>query len=325
MSSHLNLKNQHRQMLRLKHQEGVAMVMALFIVALVVALSYLMMSRLERDTRRTGLILYHTEAEFYAAGSVAWAMDQLYNNWIRQKTNQRIDVMPMTSSVNEVNGYHIVSTIDDMQARFNLNNLSNVSNGEAQASFILLLQAVSTKLTAAQAKALAEAVTDWVTPSQAPNPQSEYYATRSTPYRAAHRLLLSVSELRLVKGMNAELFQALQPFVVALPQPTPINVETAEAPVLMSLSADIPLDVAKAIIMLRQETPFVSPQTFYHLDIMKNHHVTSSNVTTCSSYFLVQTKVNNKMQHLVLYTLLERSIVNSRAVIQIVWQSKGMW
>jgi type II secretory pathway component PulK len=49
-----------------KEQQGVVIVIALFIVALVATMAYAMMVRIERDTRRTSLILRNTQAEFYA-------------------------------------------------------------------------------------------------------------------------------------------------------------------------------------------------------------------------------------------------------------------
>ncbi|MBV9575373.1 MAG: general secretion pathway protein GspK, partial [Gammaproteobacteria bacterium] len=100
-------------------------VIALFIVALAATMAYVMMSRLERDTRRTSLLLHYTQANFYAQGSIVWAMDQLRNNWERQKTNKLVDEIPIKSPENVMNGYKISSTIYDMQSRFNLNNLNN--------------------------------------------------------------------------------------------------------------------------------------------------------------------------------------------------------
>ena len=111
----------------LKRQQGVVIVVALFIVALVATMAYMMMSRFSRDTLRTSLILRNTQAEFYARGSIVWAIDQLRTNWEKRKPNQIVDVMPVKSPVIDVNGYKISSTIYDMQARFNLNNLNNAN------------------------------------------------------------------------------------------------------------------------------------------------------------------------------------------------------
>ena len=66
-------------------------VVALFLVALVAAMSYTMMARLARDTRRSELIMHDVQAELYAEGSVLWAKDSLRENWIRQKKDKRVD------------------------------------------------------------------------------------------------------------------------------------------------------------------------------------------------------------------------------------------
>lgn len=58
-------------------QQGVAIIMALFIMALVATMAYAMMARLDRDIGRTDLMLKEMQAVYYAQASVAWAMDQL--------------------------------------------------------------------------------------------------------------------------------------------------------------------------------------------------------------------------------------------------------
>src|SRR5579885_1274107 len=216
-----------------RRQQGVVIVLALFIVALVATLAYVMMSRLERDTRRTSLLLRDTQAEFYAQGSIAWAMEQLRANLANQKPNLPVDVIPLKSPVDEVNGYKISSTIYDMQARFNLNNLGNP---ESQADFKRLLQLVDPKINEQQAQQIVLAATDWITPGQQQNEYNKYYMDRPLPYRAAHRPMASASELQLVKGMTPQLFSLLQPYVTALPVTTQVNLRTATPQVMAALA-----------------------------------------------------------------------------------------
>src|SRR3990167_1767650 len=94
-----------------KKQQGVVIVVALFIVALVATMAYIMMSRLARDTRQTTLILRNVQAENYAQGSIAWARDHLKNDFERQKPKQMIDPVPIQSPIKEVDGYKISSKI----------------------------------------------------------------------------------------------------------------------------------------------------------------------------------------------------------------------
>ncbi len=306
----------------IKKQQGVAIIAALFIVALVAAMAYTMMARLERDTRRTQLILRDTQAEFYAQGSIAWAMDQLYNNWLKQKPTRLIDVTPIKAKDNEINGYHLASTIYDMQARYNLNNLVQP---EAQHNFTHLLRAVEPTLTEVKAEEITSAIADWISPSSNQSEYSKYYYALSPPYRAAHRAFISVSELHLVKGITAKLFTKLQAYVTALPEATAINVETAEAPVLATLSPTMTLAAANSIVEARKGSLFVSPDVFMSLPVVKNNQVKQANIVTVSTYFLIETIVTIEKQRLVLYTLVERMTANGKANLHIVWQSKGLW
>lgn len=317
-----SVHHRHLQCLSHKRQEGVVIVIALFIVALIATMAYFMMSRLERDTQRTRLILRNVQAELYAQGSIAWAQDQLRDDWEKQKPNQLIDVTPIQSPVDEEKGYKIKSTIYDMQARYNLNNLINATS---QDDFRRLLQALDPNLSEEKARDITRAVVDWISPNAQQNEFSHYYLTLPLAYRAAHRPMLSVSELRLVKGMTSALFAALEPYVTTLPEATVVNIQAALAPVFVTLSSHLSLETGKAIEQIRSQTSFVSTDYFVNLDIIKNHPIDQQKITVVSHYFLVETTVAIEKQQLVLYTLLERMIKDKKTIIQTLWQSKGIW
>jgi len=308
-------------MMSRKSQQGVVIIMALFIVALVAALSYVMMARLDRDTTRTRLLLRDTQAEFYAQGSLQWAINQLQDNVEKQKPDQLTDVLPIKSPVNEVNGYKISGVIDDMQSRFNLNNLSSP---DAQPEFVRLLQAVDPSLQTTKAQDIARAVTEWVTPVSQQNEFTKYYLEQQQPpYSPGHRLMASASELQLVKGMTPALYHLLQPYITALPVVTPVNVQDADAPVLVSLSAGMTMETADALVQARAQSPITSTQSFQALDLIKNHPVPTEKTITVSSYFLLETTVTVEKQKLVLYSLLERAVSSNKSAIKVLWQSKS--
>lgn len=309
---------------RNRKERGVVLVVALFVVALVAAIAVVMMERLERDTRRTTLLLNSIQAEFIAEGSIAWAIDQLRNDWERQKSNRVVDPIPIQSPVDHLNGYEISSTIYDMQARFNLNNLSNLQNQEG---FRCLLRILDPKLSEEKISGIIRGIMDWITPGSKQNDYYYYYLSLPTPYRAAHRQFWSIDELRLIKGMTPQLFNALKKYIVALPENTSINVQTASAPVLMMLAPTFTPAVAQAIIGIRQRTPFTQVKQFLNLNVIKNQPITEDKIVTVSNYFLVETRVVIEKQHVLLYTLLERkgSVAGGKSNVAILWQSKGTW
>lgn len=88
--------------------------------------------------------------------------------------------------------------------------------------------------------ALAQAIADWIDPDQDPlfpdGAEDSDYNVLNPPYLAANHPLSSVSELRLIKGVDQEVYDKLAPLVCVLPPGTPLNVNTAPAPVLAALS-----------------------------------------------------------------------------------------
>ena len=319
-------RNRQKVYRQSKHQQrGVVIVMALFLVALVATMAYVMMSRLTRDTERTQLILRHDEAEMYASGSVAWAQDELRNHWEKQKNNTLIDVMPLHASPQTINNYTVESAIFDVQNRFNLNN---VKDPESQAGFMRLLVTVLPKISGDQAKAIAENLTDWISPQSQRAELTKYYLELPESYRPGHRPMANKSELRLVKGVTPAIYLALEPYMIALPPGVQPNIQTADIPVLMSLDPMITVDVAKTIISQRAATPILNAQAFANLDLVKNRGLKLTNPNVVSQYFLLQTDVSIENEHTVIYTLLERSINSAnknKAMVNVLWQSKGIW
>ncbi|MDX7379662.1 type II secretion system protein GspK, partial [Enterobacter hormaechei] len=74
---------------------------------------------------------------------------------------------------------------------------------------------------------------------------SEYLA-RSVPFYAANQPLADISEMRVVQGMDAGLYQKLKPLVCALPMTRQqININT--------------LDVTQSVILEALFDPWLSP------------------------------------------------------------------
>ncbi|WP_116368647.1 type II secretion system minor pseudopilin GspK [Parahaliea mediterranea] len=181
--------------------------------------------------------------------------------------------------------------IEDLQGRFNLNNLMNnggvpqgqqadeVEAGTArrytpeQAQFIRLLQTFEEPaLSQQEAAAITDAVLDWMDSDSVPRPfgaEDDYYFAQEPAYRAANRRLASVSELRAVAHITPALYQALAPWVTVWPLEgdSKLNIHTAPARVLQSLNADDDLSPlgpaeAQAIVDLRRNEGFADVDAF---------------------------------------------------------------
>ncbi len=303
------------------NQKGTAIIVALFVTALVAIAAITLMEYLRIDIRRTQLISQDLQANQLAQGSVDWAIDQLTLNLKQKQTGKLIDKLPMRSDVKEFNGMKIYSTIYDAQSRFNINTLSNPA---MQEMFLRLVHIVSPKTTPAAIKALTNAILDWITPGIVNSPYDVFYTKLNPPYRSAHRLMTSISELRFVKGMTTDLYNALSPTVTALPEQTNVNINTANPSVIMSLSPSMSRETALTIRRLLATQPAISMENLANLSVVKNNSIQQNNITVSSTFFLVITHVFNKDQDTQIYTLLKRVVLkDSEPAVLIVWQSRG--
>ncbi len=130
----------------------------------------------------------------------------------------------------------------------------------AEASLELLLRALDVDT------AVIQAILDWIDPdsiTRYPNgAEDDYYLGLDPSYRAANRAFVDVRELRLVRGVTPALFERLAPLLSALPERTPLNVNTAPVEVLMSLGPAIDRATAEQIVHARNARPFLATHEF---------------------------------------------------------------
>lgn len=152
-------------------------------------------------------------------------------------------------------GSLIAVSIRDAQALFNLNNLvrNSAPSGADIAMFRKLLEAQGLD------PALSEAVLDWIDTNSDKQPggaEDIDYLAQQPPYRAANQPLTSIDELRLVRGFSAKIIDALRPHVTVLPEPTPINVNTAPAAVLVAMFPNLNATTLQPLLQQRETQSF---------------------------------------------------------------------
>jgi general secretion pathway protein K len=304
----------------LTKQRGAAIIIALFITSLVAIAATAMIERLRLDLRRTELLLNATQGNLLAEGSILWAIEKLNTDSQKKNPVRVMDLTSLKSALDQVDNSVITSTLYEAEGRFNLNNLNDPNYTD---DFVRLIQAAAPNVDIAIARTITQAIIHWITASPPTAALDTYYLKLNPPYRAPHRLMVSVSELRLVQGVTSALFLTLSPYITALPTATPININHTSAPVLRSLSPTLTQAAATAILARAKQTPFATVQDFLQFDVVKNNPIPANKITLASSYFLLKTSVKVAQQETLLYTLLQKVITNSRPSTVIVWQSKG--
>jgi general secretion pathway protein K len=227
-----------------RRQRGVALLVALLVVALATILIAALLDRGELAFARTRNALRSEQADAYALGLEIYAAQVLFKVQTEQRgpdTSQSPWAQPLPPQ--PVPGGLLTATMRDLNGCFNLNNLSAASTERARwlQVFTLLLKNLALDPN------LAAAVQAWLSQGQSGDVSPNYYLALAVPYRPRSDVFAHVSELRLVAGVSSEVYARLAPYVCALPPGTTINLNTASAPVLQSVDASISAAQAQAL------------------------------------------------------------------------------
>jgi general secretion pathway protein K len=305
----------------MKPQRGVALIVALLVVALAAVLIAGLLDRGELAQARTRNALREQQAQSYALGLEAYAAkvlmdDQAQGNGVDAADSPWAMPLPPTP----VPGGQISAVMTDLDGRFNLNNLDpdNPSAAVWFEKFQWLLGALKLD------PKLADNVKAWIDSSTSAGAVSDaYYLAQPIPYRAAHRGFSHVSELRLVQGVDGDVYTTLAPYVSALPVGTTINVNTASVPVLMTLATGLTPEMVQPIWQhghahFQNVTDATSAQPALHMIDCR-----PSCYSTQSSYFLARGQITLDDLPFEFESLIERRAGGSAGGVRVLQRSRG--
>ena len=248
-----------------RRQRGVAVLTAMLVVTVGTVLAVNLMWQAQLDQRRTAAALAADQGLMYAQGAEAWAADILRQDLVASPSFDALgEIWATEIPPLPVEGGAIAGRIEDLHGRFNLNNLVSLNGQEnelAVRQFERLLALLELD------SGLAGAVVDWLDPdtdARFPNggEDADYGAT-DPQYRTANVMITSPSELMAVTGFDAESYAVIAPYVTALPIGTRLNVNTAAAPLLASLSDELDLSTAASLVAQRGMAGFTDIETVF--------------------------------------------------------------
>lgn len=293
-------------------QRGSALICALFIVTLVAIAATAMSVRLQRDIYRTHLIV-NNDTLYLASQSVTfWAMDKLANpaqHFIKTKPHSaaRVALYP-TKLSNFYPGVKIRGSLHDMQAYFNLNN---VQDKNFHVCFIRLIKAKMKKKDKIKPITYLNTLISWISP----------YQLGHGVDKQSHQRLHSISELRLLKGYKASLYQALLPAITALPEVTPININTAPKSILKLLGNGLNDAQVETLLEVRKNAPIIDLKNSSLL--LTKLKIPSYQVTAESQYFLSIARVHSQDLELTTYTIIQRKREQDKIITRIIYTSQN--
>lgn len=289
-------------------QAGVALIMAIMIVALATVAAVAMAARQQLDVRRTANLLDGDQAYAYALAVEDWARIILARDARDGETDDLDEAWAQRLPPIGVPGGQIDGYVADLQGRFNLNNLVAADgqvSSEDLAYFQRLLRALGLD------DQLALAVVDWIDPdfdTRFPSgAEDDFYLSAEPSYRAANRPLQSISELRLIRGIDVEAWRRLAPFVAALPGRTPINVNTAAAPLLQAIVEGLGQQEGERLVEKRPADGYASVDLLLQDEAFAGKELNDGGLSVASQFFLVRSDVQVGTARAQVYSVVQRN------------------
>ena len=295
---------QHQQLPRNAHsQRGVAILTVLIIVALVMTLATVILARQSRTVRQTDNYQSLERAWQYAFALEQYVgmelqrnlktnkYDALTESWARLKLKDL-----KLEEGNSVTVGIFTGKLEDLQARFNINNIliqPQTPPNQQQKTYLNNLIH-----DAGLPDGFTSAMIDWIDDdeqlSDGESAESDYYLSSTLPFRAANMQFLDPSELRLLRlTMSADkkpvALNKLQQLVSTIPtnQIITVNANTANKQVLTALGLNS--QQIESIMDLRKTKPFETAQ-----DLANKASLTSEQkliLGVSSNYFRLQGEI----------------------------------
>jgi general secretion pathway protein K len=303
-------------MMRRRNQSGAAILIALMVVGMVALLASSILWRQELWIADLDMQRQRTAARLLARSGTDWARAILAEDARLSAIDHPGEPWASKVPPAPLDGGELGGFLEDQQGKWNLNNL--VRQGRVDPLQFELFQRLLEG--AGLPVELAFALRDWIDADgerdTSAGAEDEYYLTLPVPYRAGNAPLSHVDELRLVRGFSADVIERLRPLVSALPEFTPVNLNTAPRPVLAAVlrrATDADLDT---LVSRRDHLPFRDLADFRGT-LQKSAILFEEEIlTTASRYFLATITAKQRDSVIELSCMIRRQAGRT----EIVWQ-----
>lgn len=319
---------------------GMALILVLLMLAVLSVLATGFTLRLQQQIRYSESRQQAAQAYWYALSAEEQAMAELQAALADDPRANLSQSWAVGERVYPLSGGEIRIAIRDQQACFNLNALAGINtvSGANERPLIAqqllaLLSALNTAeqpIDSYQAEQVVDSLWEYVDSDSQLNSRygaedSEYLA-RAIPSLTPNSLLADESELRAVQGVDATLYQRLQPWICALPQARwQLNVNTLtveQAPLLQALLTPyLSAEQAQALLARRPSDGWRDVASFWGepelaaLDETVRSKV-AAQVVVSSGYFLLDGQVTFGRIVLRVHSLLQHDPASGQFYVQ---------
>jgi general secretion pathway protein K len=313
----------------LKRQRGVAVITALLLTTLAISIVASLFWQQQVQVRSMENQRLQLQTNWILRGALDWAMlvlrqdaidNQKYTSldqvWATPLADTRLDQYIERERVQGENFDATLSgKVTDAMSRYNLTNLA--TNGAPDPAQTAIFQRLLSSLQINPA--LAQQAAKFVAAGQVGtvsdnglgdgvhgNPSGQ---TGPQQARAASLKLLQVEDLLAIPGFTPAMVEKLRPFVIVLPEPAPVDINTAPAEVLAALVPNLPVSQANGLVERRKRAPWQDTAQFAteagNVDLGENV------ATVKSSWFLIDSRIKLDRASLNVEALVGRKANNS--------------
>ncbi len=230
-----------KQLPPMDKERGAVLLTTLLLMTILVAVTVSIVDNIRFSIRRAASVQQRAQLDWYVRGGEEFA-----ESWLQKATKKQNQISSFIR-LNEpiafpFDGGGIGIRVYDARNCFNLNTLAVEKNGNVmRREFETLLSVLDFERS--KAETIAASIQDWVDDDSIPasaGAESLAYANLQPAYQVPNRLLVDISELREIQGIDEETYQRLLPFVcvVADMAVNRLNLNTLtqeQAPLLASI------------------------------------------------------------------------------------------
>lgn len=312
------------------NQQGMAIISALLIAAVVAVIAAGMLTRQSVSTRALEADQQRVQGRWLSHGGLEISRQLLWDARQRDPLT-RLD-QPWAQRLN-AQGFE--GRLEDEQGKFNLRNLvanERVDEAQVQAFQRLCeLIGISAGLSQRISQRVIGSYPYLLNPQIAENTASKnaFDSGRATSPNASRKpqnpklpMLRSVDDLRSVEGVNEVVIGKLAPYLTVIPATTWLNGNTATAPVLAAYVPGLSLERAQTLINERDAGRwFINRGDFVNRLRMPNLELTSVKVGITSDWFRLRGEARRDKRRVSLDALLHRS---EDRLPQVIWSRVGV-
>ena len=289
-------------------QSGVALITVLLVVVIATVLATAMVREQRLSIYSARNFFDQSQAKHYATGGEELARQILYEDYQQGGNRDHLsEGWANPQLFYEFEDGDVYIKIIDLQSRININAL--LADGDLGAQTQARMETLFNQL--GVDPAYVSRIRDWIDQDQSVGQLGaedyEYLGLRR-PYRSGNQPMIELSELRSVFEVDREIYATLAPHLTALPaMNTALNVNTASAGVLQSVSSQMTFENADALAQVRNEQDgFQSVTEFLQAPELTGMGVSEAGLGVQSVFFEIQIRARYQERLAYLTSVIQR-------------------